>query len=123
MNTILALLALAALEYIGAIVIVCCFLRICKKPAPKPTPVRLDTAWPNTSYYEWACAIAGGKYVGIQEVEGGDNLVLFNSLKTGSTLAVKEKDFYTATAYDRCRQHDLQWSFNKSRVGKERAKL
>ena len=40
-------------------------------------------------YWKKIVEHGGGKYVGIQETGGDDDLVLFNSLKSGSTLAIK----------------------------------
>jgi hypothetical protein len=52
----------------------------------------------------------GGQYVGIQEVEGGDDLVLFTSLKTGSTLAVKAGACSAESVAVRLAQHEDKWS-------------
>lgn len=46
----------------------------------------------------------GGRWVGIQEVEGGRDLVLFNSPTTGSTLALNTREINA----DRVRQHITQ---------------
>jgi hypothetical protein len=81
------------------------------KPEPQPTVVLLDGAWqvvPQTKYRE-TVRIAGGTYVGIQHgyQEGAaDNLVLFNSPKTGSTLAVRESDFCYIAVVKRLEEHE-----------------
>jgi hypothetical protein len=88
---------IVAIGWLWAIAFICGFMRICKKPVPK-----LE----GSDYYRRACDVAGAKYVGIQEVEGGDDLVLFNSPKTGSTLAVKEKDFTVVAVENRLEAHN-----------------
>jgi hypothetical protein len=65
------------------------------------------------TYYRCVVEVAGGQYVGIQEgvSEGvkNDGLVLFNSPKTGSTLAVKEKDFTAVVVENRLKHHEHKW--------------
>jgi hypothetical protein len=47
-------------------------------------------------YFEKLVTRAGGQFVGIQESENGDHdLLLFNSLVTGSTLALRLADDVT----------------------------
>ena len=90
-----------AIAWLWVIAFVCIFLRrIDYRSVPE-----LD----GSGYYRRACEVAGAEYVGIQEVEGGDNLVLFNSRKTGSTLAVKEKNFTTVAVENRLDAHEYEW--------------
>jgi len=63
-------------------------------------------------YYRRAVEVAGGQYVGVQEVEGMDSLVLFNSPKTGSTLAVKESNFTSVAVQNRIEQHESEWGIS-----------
>jgi hypothetical protein len=60
-------------------------------------------------YYRRAVEAAGGEYVGIQECEGRESLILFNSPKTGSTLAVKESNFTSVAVQNRIEQHEAEW--------------
>lgn len=99
MNTVLGV---AAVVYLFGVAAVCKFMDICKKPTPKPDL---------NAYYRRAVEVAGGQYVGIQE-GGTFNLVLFNSPKTGSTLAVKEKDFTAVAVQNRLEQHEQEWGIN-----------
>jgi hypothetical protein len=120
------ILATAAVLYLFLVAGVCFILDAFRnknvpKPTPKPelpgvfpkhTAVLIDGAWqavPQAQYPE-TVRIAGGTYVGIQEVEGADNLVLFNSPKTGSTLAVRESDFCYIAVVKRLEAHEAQWS-------------
>ncbi len=53
----------------------------------------------------------GGIWVGIQQGEGGlDSLVLFNSQKTGSTLAVKCGAMSPDAVARRIAMHDDKWA-------------
>jgi hypothetical protein len=120
-RTMNPILATVAVLYLLGVAGVCFILDAFRnKNVPKPTPkpesqptvVLLDGAWqvvPQTKYPE-TVRIAGGTYVGIQEVDGADNLVLFNSPKTGSTLAVRESDFCYIAVVKRLEAHEAQWS-------------
>ena len=59
-------------------------------------------------YYRRACVVAGCRYVGIQE-GGMFNLVLFNSPRTGSTLALKEDEFSATAVRERIKTHEAKW--------------
>jgi hypothetical protein len=103
--------------YLFIIAGVCKFLEICKKPTPSAcddacAKVKSDLE----AYYRRAVEVAGGIYVGIQEGESdgekSDGLVLFNSPKTGSTLAVKEENFTAVAVQNRLDRHEQEWGIN-----------
>ena len=68
----------------------------------KQTPRQQDEA-----YYRRVVSVAGGVYVGIQECDVDHSLdcVLFNSPISGSTLAVKVKDFTAVAVEMRLEEH------------------
>jgi hypothetical protein len=58
----------------------------------------------------------GGKWVGIQEADASsDNLVLFNSPQSGSTLALKATEITTGLVVEKIRKSDAQF---KRKAGK-----
>ncbi len=61
------------------------------------------------AYYRRAVEFAGGEYVGIQKCYGMSDLVLFNSRKTGSTLAVKKTKFTAIAVQNILEQHEAEW--------------
>ena len=101
MNTIIGSIAVV---YLFGVALVCKILDHCGRKTPKPVDTRAELE----AYYRRGVEVAGGEYVGIQE-GGTFNLVLFSSLKTGSTLAVKEKDFTAVAVQNRIKQHEAEW--------------
>jgi hypothetical protein len=69
----------------------------------------LDTAY--EKFFRDVVKAGGGIWVGIQEYEGETyDLVLFNSPKTGSTLALKTNSGVTAhSVRERIHEHNQMW--------------
>ena len=100
MNTIIGSIAVV---YFFGVALVCKILDHCGRKTPKPVDTRAELE----AYYRRGVEVAGGQYVGIQE-GGMFNLVLFNA-PTGSTLAVKEKDFSVQRVQERLTEHEEEW--------------
>lgn len=79
-------------------------LGISKKPAPLPPRVREE-------YFRKLVEEGGGQWVGTQECEGLPyDLILFNSRKTGSTLAVKTTAMSATAVRERLHDHESEWA-------------
>jgi hypothetical protein len=102
MNTIIGSIAVV---YLFGVALVCKILDHCGSKTPKPVDTRAELE----AYYRRGVEVAGGVYVGIQEIEGESGLVLFNHPKTGSTLAVSEKNFTAVAVENRLGQHEVEW--------------
>lgn len=60
--------------------------------------------------YREYVAQGGGIWVGIQRVEMGDDLILFNPQKTGSTLALKCNAMSPDAVARKIALHDDKWA-------------
>lgn len=91
-----------ALIWVFILAFVCMLL----KAGAKETPQQRDE-----KYYRRAVEIAGGVYVGIQKCDIDHSLdcVLFNSQKTGSTLAIKVSNFSAVGVENRIEKHNHDW--------------
>jgi hypothetical protein len=108
MKTLLQKSGSIAVVYLFGVALVCKILDHCGRKTPKPVGTRAELE----AYYRRGVEVAGGQYVGIQECEGLDSLILFNSPKTGSTLAVKESNFTSVAVQNRIEQHESEWGIN-----------
>ncbi len=79
-------------------------------PTPGGNDVKKSLDEVEADYFKRIVKNGGGQYVGIQECEGHDDLVLFNSPKTGSTLAVKAGACTSDAVATRLALHEDKWS-------------
>ena len=74
----------------------------------------LDTAY--TRWFRDIVEAGGGIWVGIQECEGKDyDLVLFNSPKTGSTLALRTDKITQDEVWEHIHAHNKEWARVKAK--------
>ena len=94
-----------ALVWVFLLAFYFCILKAGKKRVPMVDTGDVD------AYYRRAVEVAGGSYVGIQECDVDHSLdcVLFNSSKTGSTLAVPVEDFTAVAVEHKLAQHEHEW--------------
>jgi hypothetical protein len=110
------ILATAAVLYLFLVAGVCFILDAFRnknvpKPEPKPIPQQVPPMahgdFYNPANYPRIVSQAGGVYVGIQAADDArNNLVLFNSPVTGSTLAIKESAFCYINVVKRLELHE-----------------
>lgn len=79
------------------------------KRSPAEGTVKQDLDTVHDKYYRKIVESVGGQWVGIQETGMDEDLVLFNSLKTGSTLAVKTSACNEETVANRLAMHEDNW--------------
>jgi hypothetical protein len=104
------MIAMIAVLYLWVLASVCGILAVFKKRTEhvNPTPAYTKS---DDAYFRRAVEVAGGVYVGIQECGDAptvNDLVLFNSPKTGSTLALKVKDFTAQGVANRIEAHEYE---------------
>jgi hypothetical protein len=94
-----------AIVWVWVLAFVILFMKIAKKSTP--TVFEHDTEW-----YARACYAGNALYRGVQEVEGDDrsqDLVLFNA-PSGSTLALRAKEFSAMAVLNRVTKHQEDWA-------------